>query len=96
MGACFDGLESRYCEVPPANSGNGEVSYQHSRKVINVARKRPEQLEVEFEDQEERKGVEVADMVLAAEVAEFNNQENSDAGAEEEVCGVRCMERNAS
>ena len=73
MGACFDGLESGYCEVPPANSGNGEVSYQHSRKVINVARKRPEQLEVEFEDQEERKGVEVADMVLAADVAEFNN-----------------------
>jgi 2-polyprenyl-6-methoxyphenol hydroxylase-like FAD-dependent oxidoreductase len=67
MRACFDGLQSDYCEVPPTNAGDGTVSYEYSRKVTNVASKGADQLEVEFEDQDGKKGAEVADMVLAAD-----------------------------
>jgi 2-polyprenyl-6-methoxyphenol hydroxylase-like FAD-dependent oxidoreductase len=67
MRACFDGLQSEYCEVPPATAGDGTASYEYSRKVTNVTSKGTEQLEVKFEDPDGKKGVEVADMVLAAD-----------------------------
>lgn len=67
MRACFDGLESDYCEVPRSNAGDGNASYEYSRKVTNVSNKEAEKLEVEFEDEDGKKGAEIADMVLAAD-----------------------------
>ncbi|KAE9365687.1 FAD/NAD(P)-binding domain-containing protein [Stipitochalara longipes BDJ] len=67
MRACFDGLESTYCEVPPKNPRDGNAKYIYSRKVTNVMKRNDGLLQVEFEDTEGRHGVEVADMVLAAD-----------------------------
>ncbi|KAH6668042.1 monooxygenase [Halenospora varia] len=65
--ACFDGLETTYCEVPPRNSSNGNAKYLYGRKVTNLTQKSDGLLQVEFEDQDGKNGVEVADMVFAAD-----------------------------
>ncbi|KAF4627250.1 hypothetical protein G7Y89_g10907 [Cudoniella acicularis] len=67
MRACFDGLETTYCEVPPKNPRDGNAKYLYSRKVTNLTEKSDGLLQVEFEDQDGKNGVEVADMVLAAD-----------------------------
>lgn len=67
MRACFDGLESTYCEVPPSNPTDGNAKYIYSRKVTNVTKRSDGLLQVEFEGKGGQNGVEVADMVLAAD-----------------------------
>jgi hypothetical protein len=67
MRACFDGLELTYCEVPPKNPKDGNAEYIYSRKVTNLTQRSDGLLEVEFEDQDGKNGVEVAGMVLAAD-----------------------------
>jgi 2-polyprenyl-6-methoxyphenol hydroxylase-like FAD-dependent oxidoreductase len=64
--ACFDGMESEYCEVPKKREGEGEARYEYGLKVVNV-KDEGETVKVEFEDTKGRKDSDVADMVIAAD-----------------------------
>jgi len=64
--ACFDGLKTKYCEVPKAIEGEGEASYEYGRKVVGI-RELEEQVEVESEIEGGKREKDFADLVIAAD-----------------------------
>lgn len=65
--ACFDGLQSKYCQVPESKEGEGKGRYIYGRKVTGVKDLGNEGVEVEFENEDSSKGSEKADFVIAAD-----------------------------
>lgn len=65
--ACFDGLNSEYCELPEREEGDGKGTYFYA-KVTGV-KDLGEQVEVKFEDvdADDLPGSEKADMVISAD-----------------------------
>lgn len=64
--ACFDGVESDYCTVPEKQKGEGDAKYLYARKVVGV-KDLGQDVEVEYENAEEKTYKETADLVLAAD-----------------------------
>lgn len=63
--ACFDGVKSSYCTVPTPVEGEGQGTYEYSRKVTAV-KDLGNEVEVSFE-KEGKEGRERADLVVAAD-----------------------------
>lgn len=64
--ACFDGLETGYCDVPERLEGDGEVFYEYGRKVVAL-RDLGEQVEVESEMEGGEKEKDIVDFIVAAD-----------------------------
>ncbi|KAL2073827.1 hypothetical protein VTL71DRAFT_11153 [Oculimacula yallundae] len=70
--ACFDGVESKYCDVPEEVDGEGKAEYLYARKVVGV-RDMDGGVEVEYEVEgiegrgDGRTRRETADLVIAAD-----------------------------
>lgn len=65
--ANFDGVESKYCDVPQEKEGEGKAEYKYGCTVTGIRDVGEKGVEVEYEDRDGKVSTTTADMVIGAD-----------------------------
>ena len=65
--ANFDGIESNYCRVPPANPGEGVGVYKYGHTVTDIRDAQGGKVEVQYLDRDGTQQSDAADLVIGAD-----------------------------
>lgn len=65
--ANFDGVESKYCDVPLEEEGEGKAEYKYGCTVTGIRDVADKGIEVEYEDRDGKTSTTIADMVIGAD-----------------------------